>query len=267
MKNILYSAIAIAAASLLAACSNISEDERFIYVKPAQVNRAVLIEDFTGQRCLNCPNATDVINSLQETYGEDAVIGVGIHSGNLGFKGSATVVGLATDLGDTYYNYYGATYQPVGMVNRHGLTDYIYWATYVSKALQETAPLELDLDCQYDESAGKVSISVEAMGTNGATSGKLQLWVLEDSITALQIMPDGSYNAGYVHNHVLRTAVNGTWGDDFSIAEGEVKTLPYTLTMESLWVPKNVSIVAFVYNSNGVQQVVKKHIMSSGTTE
>lgn len=51
--------------TLLASCSNIAEDERYIYVKPAEVKRSVLIEDFTGQRCINCPNANDEIATLQ----------------------------------------------------------------------------------------------------------------------------------------------------------------------------------------------------------
>ena len=37
----------------LMACSHIDEDERLIYVKPVAASRNVLIEDFTGQRCVN----------------------------------------------------------------------------------------------------------------------------------------------------------------------------------------------------------------------
>ena len=68
---------------LISACSNIDESERLIYVEPAHVARAVLIEDFTGQRCVNCPNAVAEIERLQEAYGEENVIAVGIHSGPL----------------------------------------------------------------------------------------------------------------------------------------------------------------------------------------
>ena len=49
---------------LLLACSNIDESERFIYVPPIDAQRAVLIEDFTGQACVNCPAASDVILDL-----------------------------------------------------------------------------------------------------------------------------------------------------------------------------------------------------------
>ena len=50
----------------LTACSHIDEDDRLIYVKPAEVSRRVLLEDFTGQRCVNCPKANDEIKALQE---------------------------------------------------------------------------------------------------------------------------------------------------------------------------------------------------------
>ena len=62
---------------MLTGCDEVSESDRLIYVKPAEVSRAVLIEDFTGQRCINCPNAADEISRLQEEYGEDKVIAVG----------------------------------------------------------------------------------------------------------------------------------------------------------------------------------------------
>ena len=54
------------AALFLASCSHIDEDERLIYVKPAPVERSVLIEDFTGQMCINCPLATQEIEKLIE---------------------------------------------------------------------------------------------------------------------------------------------------------------------------------------------------------
>ena len=97
LRNFIYTLPIAAAAFILAACNDVAEDDRFIYVKPADVNRAVLIEDFTGQQCSNCPMATDEIESLVEQYGDTAVIAVGIHSGPLGFAGSSTQIGLMTD--------------------------------------------------------------------------------------------------------------------------------------------------------------------------
>ena len=70
----------LALTGVLVACDNIPEDERLVYVKPAPVARTVLIEDFTGQRCVNCPNATEAIEALIEQYGDTGVIAVGQES-------------------------------------------------------------------------------------------------------------------------------------------------------------------------------------------
>lgn len=252
-----------------ASCSNISEDERFIYVKPADVNRKVLIEDFTGQRCVNCPAATLEIEKLQEQYGHDNIIAVGIHSGPLGFKGTATLLGLATELGDEYYNHWGISYQPLGMVNRTGKQDYQQWAAKVSEYIKQKAGMQLSLSSSYDSESREATIQVEALGTNGATQGRLQLWVLEDSIVAMQLRynevdkPTSGQltDREYVHHHVLRAAVNGTWGDDFSLAEGETRSLSYRFTADASWRPEHLSVVAFVYNDNGVVQVEKVSIL------
>lgn len=247
----------------LVSCSDISEDERYVYVRPADVSRAVLIEDFTGQRCVNCPNANDVIHQLQEQYGDSNVIAVGIHSGPLGFKGRGNLVGLSTDLGDTYYNYYGAEYQPVGMVNRHGLADYTTWSSLVNEALQEQSTVQLGLSSTYDQSSRQASLSVNALAMDNSVSGHLQVWVIEDSITAMQSMPDGSVNREYVHNHVLRESVNGEWGDAITLPATQSEQYNFNYTLPEGYVDTNCSFVVFVYNDSGVLQAAKTKILQS----
>ena len=250
-----------AAASFLLACSDIDSDERLIYVKPADVARAVLIEDFTGQRCLNCPTATDIIDSLIATYGDTTIIPVGIHSGPLGFSGSTKYpVGLKTDLGDEYYSYWGFDHQPVGIINRQGASEYTEWQALVYTAVQQQATLSLSADISYDQTSRQATIDIAAVGTNGDTDGYIQVWITEDSITAVQILPDGSYDPDYIHNHVLRTAVNGTWGEATSISEGDTTRHSYTCTLDTAWQSQHTNAVIFVYNSDGVQQVIREEI-------
>ena len=50
-------AAAVLAAAALTSCDNVPEADRFIKLPPIEADRAVLIEDFTGQYCLNCPIA------------------------------------------------------------------------------------------------------------------------------------------------------------------------------------------------------------------
>lgn len=247
-------------ALLSIACSHINEDERLIYVKMEPAKRVVLLEDFTGQRCLNCPLGTDVINQLLEEYG-DHLVPVGIHGGPLGFAGNGEVKGLATDVGNEYYNHWQLEYQPVGLVNRHGAVNYTDWTARVKEAMAETAPIELTTSAFIEGS--QVHITIKATGTEGTTTGMLQVWLLEDGITALQMMPDHSTNSNYVHNHVLRTPVNGTWGQDFSIREGEMQTFDMTQALNSEWDADQLTIVAFVYNDQGVQQASKAHVLKA----
>lgn len=243
---------------MVVACSHIDESERLIYVKLPSAKRVVLLEDFTGQRCVNCPKGTEVIEQLQQTYGDSVFVAVGIHGGPLGFSGNASQVGLATSMGDEYYNHWHLEYQPVGLVNRRGAVNYTEWAKAVKEELTKPAPLEMDMDAMLNQ--GQIQIVIEMLGTDGSTTGKLQVWVLEDQITAMQLMPDGKANANYVHQHVLRAAVNGLWGEDFTIGEGEMKSRMMEMAVEDGWNPENLSIVAFVYNDQGVQQTVKAKV-------
>ena len=56
---------------------------------------------------------------------------------------------------------------------------------------------------------------------------------------------------------MFRTAGNGIWGEDFSIGEGETVERTFTQVLEPAWNKDKLSVVAFVYNENGVQQAVR----------
>lgn len=255
--------LVITAVAILAACSNVDDDERIIYVKPAEAVRGVLIEDFTGQNCLNCPYATEEIEAITEQYG-DNVVAVGIHSGPLGFAGNDKYVGLMTDMGNTYYNYWSIDAQPKGVINRSsGPLDYPLWSAYVHDELEKSTPINLSLANTYDPETRNLYIETQALSIEGDADGKLQLWIVEDSIVAYQKMPTGKYDYGYVHNHVFRDAVNGEWGEDISLKEEYVQTLGHTYSLPEGYVAENVSVVAFIYDGSGVRQVVKENITST----
>ena len=268
LKNIFLGVATATMAMAAASCSNIDEGDRLIYVKPAEVGRAVLIEDLTGQRCINCPTGTDIINGIIETYGEDNVIAVGIHCGPLGFAGNSKRVGLMTDTGVEYYKHWanGTNLgQPSAIFNRKkgkGPIDNLNnWAAEVGLIISEKANLSVNIANAYDAKTRTLTTKVEAFGVNGTVSGKLQVWIVEDGIKAMQMMPDGSANQDYIHNHVFRAAVNGTWGEEVTVKEGETTSKDYSYVLPETWNAENISVVAFVYNDNGVENVAKKHIV------
>lgn len=273
IKN-LFLGVATAAMTMAAAsCSNIDEGDRLIYVKPAEVGRAILIEDFTGQKCINCPTGTEIINSIVETYGEENVIAVGIHSGPLGFAGNSKTVGLMTDTGNEYYTRWDKENkmgQPWVIFNRKTSPDSHYnnWAAMVGTIISEKANLSVKIANAYDAATRTLTTTVGADVVNGTVNGKLQVWIVEDGVKALQMMPDGKSNKEYMHNHVFRAAVNGTWGEDVTVKEGETTTMKYSYKLPEAWNADNIAVVAFVYNDNGVENVAKKHLVEhEGETE
>ena len=261
----------------LAACSDIDEADR---LKPVNTvnrdtipepedttdidfftpyQRHILIEDFTGQDCVNCPNATDLITQLQEMLGHETVVAVGIHSGPLGVKPEKNAEGLATDLGDTYYNHWKIEMQPYGVIDRSdGPLGTDLWTAKVNWDLADeqlpSTQCNVFVKATKPANSQQADIHVTLAGMKGTVNGKLQLWFTEDNIQAFQKMPDGTTNKAYIHNHVLRDAINGTWGDDCSVAQGELWEHDYTYTLNNAWNPENLNVVAFVYNDAGVVQ-------------
>ena len=263
MKKLIYSILMLAALALVS-CDEVSRDDRLIYVEPPEVGRAVLIEDYTGQYCVNCPRATDEIERLVEEYGDSVIIAVAIHSGPFSKKNGAPSP-LYTEVGDQYFSHWNLSGQPVGLVDR--LTyestvmplSYTDWGGAVNYELGFEAPVSFIIDIDVDDEAQKANVEVQTIGLDSKqVSGKLQVWLVEDSIDSFQLMPDGSTVDHYNHMHVFRASVNDPWGDDVSVDHGQVAVMDYDITLDPAWVPEHCAIVAFLFDNNGVLQVAKK---------
>ena len=253
-----------AALGLLVACDEVSVNDRLIYVEPPQVSRAVLIEDYTGQYCVNCPRATEEIERLIEQYGDSIVIAVAIHSGPFG-KSKGEPSPLYTEVGDMYFNTWGMSAQPIGLIDRlFGSTPFSYtdWAGGVNYEVAIEPPVSFLTDIDYDAETRDAAIEVQTIGLDSAlVSGKLQVWLVEDSIDSFQLMPDGSREEHYNHMHVFRASVNDPWGDALSVSHGQVAVKNYELKLDPAWVPEHCSVVTFLYDDSGVHQVAKKKLI------
>lgn len=260
-------------AALFTACSQIDDEDRLIYVAPAEVNRCVLIEDFTGQRCVKCPNATAAITQLQEQYGHDKVIAVAIHSGPFAHRTtmSSPLLPLGTELGDQYYSHWGIEAQPGVLINRTGgpVYDPSQYASAVNNALQQKSAVDIGIDMTL--TAKNLYVTVHPQSAN-SLDARLQVWLTEDNIVDTQYMPDGSVNREYVHNHVLRQSLTADpLGDNIHIdGEGSLSQsyAKYSAEMDDSWKTKDLNIVAFVYTEkDGVLQAFTARIPSEELAE
>lgn len=260
LKKLIYNVSLFAVGLTLAACSDIAEDDRFEYVEPAEVAKRVLIEDFTGQRCVQCPDGTAVIEQLIADYGEDNIIAVGLYGGAMGFlPNGGPAMPLTCDESQWYYTTGGVDQspQPIARIDRGDFNfNRKTWATAVRDRIQQKAQLMLEATCNYDEASRNVEITVSADGVENV-NGKLQVWLTEDNIVSAQMLPGGSSDPNYVHNHVFRATVNAQAGDDISIAQGENVTRTFTYTVSEDWKPEDMSVVTFVFNDSGVLQAAK----------
>ena len=259
LKKLIYNVSLFAVGLTLAACSDIAEDDRFEYVEPAEVAKRVLIEDFTGQRCLNCPLGTEVIEQIMADYGEDSGIAVGLYVGALGYLPNVNPMPFTCDESQWYYTTGGVDQspQPIARIDRGDFNfNRKTWATAVRDRIQQKAQLMLEATCNYDEASRNVEITVSADGVENI-NGKLQVWLTEDNIVSAQMLPGGSSDPNYVHNHVFRATVNAQAGDDISIAQGENVTRTFTYTVSEDWKPEDMSVVTFVFNDSGVLQAAK----------
>ena len=254
MKKIIPLLLAYVAI-FFSSCANVDENERFVTVESSDAKRAVLVEEFTGQKCINCPEAHDELAKIQKEYGENNVITVCIHASALAASP------LKTTVGEEYYKHWkGSNGLPCAVINRNtSLLGVSVWAGVINNELQKTTPITLSMTNSFNAANRQLTIDVNTM-SQVAFNGKLQVWIVEDGIVAKQLLKDNRVDANYVHNHVFRAAVNGTWGTDIALQENVETKSNFSIQLDEKWNEKNISIVTFVYNDSGVQQVIKQHV-------
>ncbi|MES2837489.1 MAG: Omp28 family outer membrane lipoprotein [Bacteroidota bacterium] len=227
--------------------------------------RKVLVEDYTGHTCGNCPEAAISLDSIL-SRNKDKVVGMAIHAG---FFAEIKTTGLFTyDFrnadGDAIDAFFSNTSKgsPNGMVNRVDFATlkhtklHTEWSSIVATELAKPAVANIKLKVEYNSSTKNVSIvSTSKFLTDLDGAYKISLFITEDSIVKAQkdyTKPSPSNVANYTHKHVMRKGINGTWGDE--IANGTAKknvevVKNYSIVLNDSWNEKKCHVVAFIYNS------------------
>lgn len=270
------------AAWALPACDNIDTDERWEEKVPVEIKKNVLIEDFTGQNCVNCPAAADVIHQLQQGAAGAHIIAVGIHGGSLSYSVDKLPFGLATAIGETYNTDWGVKTWPSGMVDRQGgLLEFTAWAKAAADRLQLEPEVEMLLSTSYDGNDsdtqwGKagITITLSEKQAGALKNAYVNVWITEGNIVARQTKPEGSDNS-YVHQHVLRDVLTPAYGQPVEAAGNgtAVYTAEYDIPKiygrSSKTTVQNMAVVAFVTKGEKgeVMQVEEARIVATTETE
>lgn len=229
----------------------------------------VLLEDYTGHQCGNCPDAADEAKRLEDKYGEQ-LVSIAVHAGffarvrptepyNTDFS-CPTSVKWDTDFSVS------AIGNPNGMVNRvttggqrvKGISEWDATIQTILATKQATMEINLFGNINDEDSTLCGQIFVQPLSNlDPSKDYRFNLVVLEDSIVDWQKdyrLPSGEQdNPNYVHNHVLRQSFVGPEGvsiDLASITSASYLSFGYQIPLNEKWRKKKLSIVGFVFDND-----------------
>lgn len=213
----------------------------------------IVLEDFTGVKCVNCPKAATIAHALQAQYQHQLIL-IELHpEGSSLTKPYTGDVDLRNEAAQTYYEYWSSPGLPAGLVNRRqpATLDKDNWSGVV-----ETVATEMPIATVNQVSAKLADnkITVEASGYfredyTAAGGINMIVMVLEDGFAVRQEGDDESKEKhNYPHNHVLRATIGDAWGTaiDVEPKAGATFALPATansIAVDEAWNTDKLSVV------------------------
>lgn len=261
----------------------LSEDE-FSYTNTSYISsnlpleqcKMVLIEEFSGVRCVRCPAGHEVVERLLENH-PNQVAAVTMHAGFLSAPYPDNKEDYVLEEGKFLYDAFKSIALPAAAIDRVDYEDQDFvaitfreaWSGKVNQRLEADVPLNLYI--QYDFNPSNRLLQVFVKGhflKNFDAEAQLALGVslTESHIIDLQLVPEGETSseiqADYEHNHVLRKMLTPPLGTNLEVnaVEGRVIERVFELNLPEHWRAENMEIIAFVHDSNQVLQAAKKAI-------
>lgn len=207
----------------------------------------VLIEQFTGQACPNCPAGGESLKSaIAGMQNPDKICWVAHHSG---YYPDDFTLNEDKEIASAF----GVNAAPMSIVNRSpfqfdrltmvGHPGYITTAQLDELAALE-APASINLDHTYNAETRELTVTVS--GDTKVEEMNLTVIVMQSGIKATQSGASGDYE----HNYVPRVYMTAALGDKVDVASGKytktlTATLPETVGKYDL-VEADTEVVAFI---------------------
>lgn len=243
----------------------------------------VLIEDFTGHTCSNCPTAADIAHDIQSNHPSRVYV-ASIHAG----PGGMTGFQFASSQGKFTRNFtnddglaYGKEFEsgfnflgnPSGTVNRRVVDNKMFdaYGTWETRTLNIMSDNNLKVNIQsvfnyYSETnGGYLHVEVEKK-SNDPIQMNTVVYVIEKEHVNWQKMPDNSDNEFYTHQNIhLGSIDNRAWGQGTFSADdsnGAKKTLDYSYTLPSGYDKDDLHFLIYVYDVDTYEilQVIQQEI-------
>jgi Outer membrane protein Omp28 len=234
---------------------------------PPVQHKNVIIEEFTGVNCTNCPQGADKTHDIYVKH-KDSIVLVAIHNSNPlakpfdGYEDFRTTEGIqiSDKLGGT-----GAI--PSASIDRivfPGETQEAvflpFWEGYTKTRLKQPVRVNIELESDYDDANRELKVTAILHYLEDIdTLNHISIMITESDIKSPQKMPDLSVDTNYIHKHVLRGMITSVFGNatNETTEKGRVIVRQYKYKLAENWKADNCFIVAFVHfvgNSNEVLQ-------------
>lgn len=222
--------------------------------------KSVLLEEYTGYGCGNCPDGARMASVLKDIAGERFHI-MAIHAGHYAEPVGENYPDYRTDFGQALLDSAGEIGFPCGSINRHqyeGKAINMFrsqWTKVTKQALAEDAVVNLSVQAVVDARSRHLQVDVRYCFTQEWTDEFALL-----NVALLQNHIEGYQNGGgaqYDHNHMLRHLLTGQWGDTLrQFTKGEVFSKQYVYdlpdSLRSIFMDvRNLEIVAFITGKDG----------------
>jgi hypothetical protein len=243
--------------------------------------RNILIEDFSGVKCPNCPFAQQKAEAI-ETANPGRIVTVVIHPSTPSFDPLTKPFPISTR---DFRNKFGTLMMessvgppanlPSGSVNRikYGSPlnsrtyGHDYWESVVNTEKAKSTPLNLDITNTFDAGTRELLVTVKAQYNTTATDPgfhHLTLLLIESDIISIQDYPT-HHDTFYVHKHVLDSVITPIGGVPLNKdkVKGRTYVKQYKITVPEKFVAANCEIVAIAHKDAAnveVVHVTKKHL-------
>ena len=242
------------------------------FVTKEVTKRNVLIEEFTGRKCVNCPIGHIEAKAIEESY-PGRVWSINLHGG---YYSTFDYPNLNTPICDTLGTYFNPNSFPSALVNRQALKP-LYnteWREATDEQIKQTAECNVAGQVAINPLTRIATVTVEVYYTSNSSSdvNYLNVFMLQDSILGSQTggssNPDQMIGDEYCHMHVLRDNVTPFWGDEIeTTTAGTLITKTYNYKIPDVIgepngmevVLENLNFIAFVtekYQGAGTRPIL-----------
>lgn len=244
-------------------------------------NRNVVLEDYTGHKCVYCPNAAEVAEDV-EANNPNRVFVVSIHTSPNGVGPFQETDGSYTEnfanetaiaYGKEFKSGFGFAANPAGTISRlmWGSDMFVQagsWSNYVSQVLMENSvKANLTATSNYYESTRGLFVHALIDPLNLNTDEVMVVTqFIEESFVGKQKFPNGEHQDDYNFHNTLRGTLDGApFGQKLSSREANPNgfyQFDYSYKIPERFDPENCHVVVYLMNKTTYEiiQAVKVKI-------